>query len=76
MRSPERLFRTDDGRIVPAEHPESAFLVAGEGCEVPAEYVDVVSAYLAPPVVKEAEQAPNKALPAPANKARRSPAKK
>lgn len=72
MIASQRLCRTADGRIVPDGHPDAAFLVAGAGAEVPAEFEAAVSAF-----VKEAAQPANKAVEAPAaDKARKAPAKK
>lgn len=55
----QRLFRTVDGRVVPEGDPESAFLLAGVGDEIPAEFEHAAKAMSAPP---------NKAAKQPANK--------
>ena len=50
--SPRRLCRDAEGRIVEADDPAAAFLVAGEGCAVPAGFVDAVETFLAAPEAK------------------------
>lgn len=47
MIADQRLWRTVDGAIVAEGDPAAAFLVAGEGCEVPLEHRPAVEAFLA-----------------------------
>jgi hypothetical protein len=56
----QRLWRTEQGDIVPEGHPDAAFLVVGEGCEVPDEFEAAVAKMSAAPA--------NKKTAAPANK--------
>lgn len=68
-----RVFRTEDGRHVPAGHREAAFLAYTEEDEVPDEVLDELDAP-APEADTEPDPDPEpeeKAAPAAANKSRR-----
>ncbi len=62
----QRLYRTVDDRVVVDGDPDAAFLLCGEGEEIPDGYS----------LPKAAEPPANKAQKAPANKARKAPANK
>jgi hypothetical protein len=72
------LGRTTDGRIVPADDPESAFLYVGPGADIP--LADAEAAGLVPhdePVEPKMAPAPtNKIAPKPPNKMARTPRNK
>lgn len=59
----ERLYlNADKTKVVHEGDPEARFLLAGEGGEIPDEYVDLA------PKAKKAKPAEDKAVDAPANK--------
>jgi len=44
--APQRLYLTSDSRVVGEGDPAAAFLLAAEGRDVPAGYVEAAAAYL------------------------------
>ena len=71
----ERIYRTDDGRLVGHGDPDAAFLAFPKGHELSAAEADRygVTAYLA---AKSAPQVANKMAARPVDKSRQSPTAK